>query len=166
MTNIKILDTGWLSSSRSGSQETNSNRANSGSAITVKAVTMSLASNMLISPSPIPASFADAPVNVNGFENPKISISKILDKVEASEYNLLYEIYRLSRTKGMKLLYIDGSSVNKKTMMELLGTTSTNFHGNEIDSTYPAFMGYVRSVTINDDAQGKFRLNINFTISG
>lgn len=164
---VKIIDSGWLSSSRSGNQQTTANRVNSGSAITLKIPSLSLKGKALLDKTPIPASFSDAPVNVNGYENDVVNIDLIIDKSDSSEYDDLYEIYRLKKTKGVKLLYPSVLTDTKKSLIELLGSTSTNFNGNEVGASTPCLMGYVEDVTINDSSGSKkFRVNIAFVVTG
>jgi hypothetical protein len=164
---LKIIDSGWLSSTRTGTQEVAANRANSGTAMTLKSASIGLSGKALLDNSPIPASFADSPVNNNGYENDMLNISLIIDKSDNSEYDDLVEINKLKKTKGVKLLYPSVLTDTKKSLIELLGSTTTQFNDNEVGASTPVLMGFVRNVDINDSASSsKFRVKIIFNVTG
>jgi hypothetical protein len=60
------------------------------------------------------------------------------------------------RTPGVKALYVSGTSDNRKTLVELYGGTSTNFHGNEITTGLPAILGFVQNINVNDLPNSNF----------
>jgi len=164
---LKIIDSGWLSSKRTGVQQADADRLNSGNAITLKAPSLSLRNKALLNSDAIPGSFADAPVNNNGYVNDVISIVLIVDKSTSSEYDLLADLNKMCKTKGVKLLYPSSLTDTEKSIVELLGSTSTNFNGNEVGASTPVLMGYAESVAINDDSSSsKFRVTIPFRVTG
>jgi len=164
---LKIIDSGWLSKDRVGTQETTDNRANDGGVITLKSVSLALSGKALLNRDPIPGSFADAPVNINGYGNDVYSLTVVVDKSKSAEYDDLSEINRLRKTKGVKLIYPSVLTDSKKSLIELLGSTSTNFNDNEVGVSTPVIMGYFEQTPMNDNAtSSKFKITLRFVTTG
>jgi hypothetical protein len=161
MASIKLIDTGWGSMARGGTQF--SVRANAGTAIDFSN-TVSLdfrrGSGVEVDPEPGTASTTAQRIST---ENEHFEVNLRLRKNEASEVALLKAICGehqstslrgIDQTDGVKALYIDAVGSDKKTLIEALGATSTPFHGNEVPTSMPAFFGFVKNVRAEDTADG------------
>lgn len=167
---ITILDSGYLTRDRDGTQEAVANRAgydgsSSVSAFTLKAKSIKEGGNSAnVDDNPIPSSTDYAELNQVSFENPKYTIEVILEKDDATEgyqYSQLYQLRRLTKTKGVKLIYPSGTSDTYKTIVELNGeengsTSSFQGAGKELSSSTPHLIGRILDVKINDIADKKY----------
>lgn len=167
---ITILDTGYLSTERLGTQQVTADRANGGSAMTLKAIEVTSEGGANTDNSPNPASYAMSETNFASYENDTHRFSGILDKKTSSDYLLVRQIARLKETKGIKLLYPSATTDNKKNVVELLGAKNTGvseFSGNEVGGSVPHLMGRVKSYRVRDGSDGdKFRIEFVFEETG
>ena len=174
---VKILDSGWFNSSRTGTQESVSDRAgydgtSSVSSFLLPTATLSFSFKSDLEASPSPATFSPPDVDLVAVEAPAVEISFSVPKDYAPtgfETNYFVQLVRLTMTKGLKLLYSDGSSTNKKSMLELLGakTSSGVFQGSgkELPAGTPYLVGRVSSVELVDDGKtGRFGFDMKFII--
>lgn len=158
MAHIKIVDTGYPNNQRElgsgGSIE--SSKANNGSAIDIKYadITQYTGGNS-VDASPQPGTFESVEANYIGVENRRWNVAVNLHLDDTSDHtvikHLLGEIDSstypgLDRTAGTKALYISGTSDVKKSIVELMGSTDTPFHGQEVPSELPAFIGHVKNM--------------------
>lgn len=152
MAQTRIIDTGWHNLTRSGTQAT---RVNGGTAINLPTASVqhkeeiSVESTML--PSMIPTSAQ--PI---GYAKPALGITVVLRKDNASDqiiYKQLigtYDALGIGQTPGVKLLFVSATTDVIKSHVELYGSTSLPFHGNEITAGLPAIPGYASNVNSSD----------------
>lgn len=158
MASLKLLDSGYYTSARTGTPA--STKVNSGTAVDLtNTASVRLRSGSNLEQDPQPGS--SAPVNTNfvSFENGRFDIDLQLRKDNATDQTILKHLAGvkgsatypgMAKTDGLKLLYISGVSDTKKTLVELLGQTGTNFHGNEITAGLPCFIGRVENISVTD----------------
>lgn len=172
---IKLLDTGWYSKDRTGTQASVSNRAgydgsSSVTAFTLKtrSITLTRASNQ--DDNPVPSSTTATEVNKVTSENNRYTLKLILAKDDATsgfQYSQLYQLARLDKTLGVKLLYPSDVTDDLKELIELMGEVNTSgaFQGSgkEIAAGTPYIVGRISSVSINSGENQKFfDISINF----
>lgn len=177
MASITIRDTGYLTADRNGTANSGTRSTgnstpsnfttylcNGGSAITIKCTGMRLRSGTNLADEPNPSSGDVAASHFVTFENRLIEFDFIIDVQSSTDRALLQEISLLERTSGIKVIYISDTSTTVKTLVEILGYTDSNFHGNEITSGLPAFIGRVKGTTINNISTSR-RAAISGTIT-
>ena len=175
MANIKILDTGYLSADRTGTPLAVTLRAGYDGSGTVSPFTLKVESlnkegNSLIDNSPIPNSGDQTKTIFIGFENNGYALNCIVSKDQSNtgyQYDYLYQLSKLEKTSGMKLLYVDSTTDGTKTIVERFGNKNVSgvFQGSgkELSASTPYLIGRVKKVRIGDDAKGdKYRISINF----
>lgn len=182
MTTIKILDTGYANTYRQGTPLSVSNRAgfDGGSdcnsfTLNVKNIGVNGGGN-LQSETELrnDDTFSiESPVT---FNNPVLVLNCSIAKedIPSSDYHRswLWQLFRLERTKGIKLLYLSGASdpYGFQTVIEMLGQSNVGgVYYNEVGGlTIPYLVGYVESVgNIMDTAQNShIEFMITFRLSG
>lgn len=156
---ISIIDTGYVNSSRTGSQLGTALRANSGSAITLKTSSVRGRGGANTDNSPIPSSYAQTVTNFASFENDQYTVSFVLNEKTSGDYLLVRQLIRLKETRGLKLLYVSAITDTKKGLVELAGAKNTGtsaFSGNEVGSTIPHLIGRVKDWNIDDSSDTGF----------
>lgn len=158
MAHLKIVDTGYPNNERElgsgGSIE--SSRANNGTAIDLQYADVNqYTGGNSVDASPQPGTFESVEANYVGVENRRWSIAVNLHLDNSSEQTIIKHLLGeldnstypgLDRTAGTKALYISGTSDVKKSIVELMGSTDTPFHGQEVPSGLPAFIGHVKNM--------------------
>lgn len=156
MATVKIIDTGYLTKARSGSTVT---RVNSGTAIAVDASSLSIMDKASLEAEPQVARTDAVDTNYISAENRKYRLSIRLDRGVSADRTVMKHLFGeqynssypgITRTKGLKLIYMDGSSTNKLSIIEIHGGTNTNFHGNEIGASAPAILGRFTGCTTRE----------------
>lgn len=105
MTNITILDTGYVRTDNSGSQLATSARANSGSVISLQSVSVNFDTKSNLDDSPALGTYTECEVNLASFENRKIVIQGVFKTSSATDMALVYPLHQLVQTKGYKAIY-------------------------------------------------------------
>lgn len=134
MANIVLLDTGYPNITDSGDQESTANRANSGSAINLKSVELNYSRGAGLDTGPTIARYysdyttnlAPTQVNFGSVENPKITISGVIDRTDTTDMDLIAQLDRLVTTKGIKLLYYNNTTDGYRDLTDSLGTDNSN----------------------------------------
>jgi hypothetical protein len=170
MATLNIIDTGWLNLVRSGTQAT---RANSGSAVVMPTASVNFQDEATVESSVLPG-MIDTTAQPIGYARPVLSVTVLLRGDNAADQEILKDIYGvygntsypgMHRTRGIKLLYITSTTDIRKTALELTGSTSLAFHGNEITAGLPAYPGYPYNVRMTDIPGGMIRLNFDFQVA-
>ena len=174
---VRILDSGWFKNDRTGTQESVSDRAgydgsSSVSAFLLPAATLTFSFKADLEATPSPATFSPPDVDLVAVEAPAVDISFSVPKDYAPtgfDVNYFVQLTRLTMTKGLKLLYADGSSTNKKTLLELLGAKNSagvfQGTGKELASGTNYLVGRVVSVELVDSGKsGRFGFDMKFLI--
>jgi len=171
---IKILDSGWYSRERDGSQAAVADRAgyDGTSAVTTFEIDFfSIVRNGTanVDDSPVPGLNSNAELNQVTSGNPLYVMKAILAKdLATTGFNntILYELQRLDRTVGVKLMYPSVTTDTKKSIIEVSGAANKagvfQGSGKELDASTPYLMGRVKRVTVNDDAK---RTNFEITVT-
>ena len=185
MANVKILDTGYIKNSTLGGQTQLSvaNRAGWDGASTIYSFTLNVTSLRLAGGAktenkPVVGTLDDVDTSVVSSRNRMIQVSITLTKVDQAgnyQYNELFELVRLERTKGLKLIYVDGTSDNLKTIVEFLGeenvggvfsSGSPSETNGTVSSTTPYLVGRIKNFNVSDSsAEDKYRITFDFELS-
>ena len=177
-----IYDTGYISNSIAIASQTQlgvTDRAgytgSTVSAMTLKIQNMSIRGNTNTESKPILNTYSNVETSLISTSNDIISVNMILHKTLVTsgwDVNNLYQIYRLDKTRGLKLLYIDTpASDGMKTLIEGIGAVNTNNSifstAAIVGSTIPHLIGRVKNVTINDSESGDYwRIDFQFEVCG
>jgi len=172
---ITILDSGYLTRDREGSQKAVADRAGYDGSSAVTAFTLKVSSinevtGTGIDDNPVPGSTGNAEINFVTTENPKYTLSLLIDKSDATsgfDKSQLYQLRRLAQTDGVKLIYPSATTDTYKSIVELNGAANTSgvFQGSgkELPASTPYLVGRIISVTVTDTAnQQYFNINIKF----
>jgi hypothetical protein len=115
---------------------------------------------------PSPGTYESAELNMTSFENAKYTFTcQVKYDVYTSstnyDYSWLYQLVRLERTKGLKLIYPSNTSDTVKTPVELMGAYNSvngvfQGSGKPLAAGYPYISGRVSRVNSLDfDAKSK-----------
>lgn len=173
---LTILDSGYLTRDRSGSQETAANRAGfdgstSVTAFTLLATSIKESSSLNINNNPTPGNLNYSEIDIGTVENPKYVMSCKLAKNDSTsgfQYSQLYQLRRLVRTNGVKLLYPSVSTDTRKEIVELNGAynaANSPFQGSgkELTASTPHLIGRITDLSITDNAGDEyFTINMTF----
>jgi len=173
---ITLLDTGYLTRDREGTPEADADRAGYDGSSTVTGFVLKGASikeslDANLDTNSIPGSTSFAELNKVSFENPKYVIKCILAKDDGTtgfEYSQLYQLRRLIKTDGVKILYPSSVTDTYKTIIELNGAyngANGEFQGSgkEVSAGTPYIVGRVKDIGISDDSNKKyFEIQITF----
>jgi hypothetical protein len=168
MAHICLKDTGYLNLQRTGSTVNRMNGGDEMDLTNTARVRLRWGANLESAPEPGTGAFVSTqPVS---FENRIFEVDMVLLKTSSTDQELLRDLCGISGsntypgaigTTGVKLLYVNGTSDTKKTIIELLGATGTSFHSanpasnsGTIDTTYPAILGFIENITVEDSADG------------
>ena len=187
MANIKILDTGYVSTSSPLSGQTQLSDANragyTGSAVssfTLDTPDVSMNEQTSTENKPRIGTLTDSDTGLASVSNRVIKVSCILAKTETTtswSTSKEYQFLRLSRTAGLKLLYLSGVSDTMKTIVEILGAINkagTFSHASPTDdngtiaTTLPYLVGRVKNMSVTDGAKDKtyWKISFDFEVSG
>ena len=166
MSNITILDTGYLNITNTGTAETAATgRANSGNAIELKAVEMSLSRGAGIDDTPILSDYFDTSspqtgpiLNFASVEAMNITITGILDRRTSTDMDLIPHLDRLITTKGIKLLYYNSTTDGYRDITDSLGINDTQ----HLSNTTPHLHVRFKSFTIRHTSDKSF---LRFTLT-
>jgi len=133
MANLEILDTGYVSTTNTGTRLATTAMANSGNAITLKAVDFKPSSAQSVDTSPSIGIYGAGDAvdsegiggNVATIEPVKFTLSGMLDLTDAADQALVLPLMTLARTKGYKVLYYDSSGDNKEQQLVYQLATDT-----------------------------------------
>jgi hypothetical protein len=118
MAKISILDTGYVKPTNEGTRLVSANMSNAGAAIALKAVVFKPTSMQKVDDTPSLGvygignqidSFGSAG-NLASVENPKFTLSGVLDLTETADQDLVMPLFTLALTKGYKVLYYDSAT--------------------------------------------------------
>jgi hypothetical protein len=188
MTKIKILDSGYLSATTaltSQTQITATNRAgytgSTVSAFSLDTANLSLNGSVGIEDKPIINTLVESQTSLISVTNRRIPINVIVRKTmvaDGFQYTKLYQLARLERTHGLKILYLDSAADGAiPTIIEVFGApnigqspfasaTASDATGT-VGLTIPYLVGRVRDVSISDDASGNYwRVSFTFELTG
>lgn len=166
--NIKILDSGWYSTSRTGTQEVVANRAgyDGTSAVTafdLKVTKIILSKSAHVDDNVVPGSSSYTELNFVTFDNPKYSLDCIVAKDDATAgfgESMIYQLNRLDQTKGVKLLYPSAVTDTYKSLVEEMGAANKagvfQGSGKELAASTPYLQGRILSINITDTADKKY----------
>ena len=185
MSNLKILDTGYVSNITRASQTqlSDADRAGyTGSAVAafdIKNTATPLSGDANLEQKPIINTLTENSSSLVSVSNRSIKVSFLLAKtIVTSGFNVnnVIELSRLERTLGMKILYPSATGDALPTIVEAFG--QANLAGNfsegsptddkgTVATTTPYLLGRVKGFTITDTAEGKFwTVGFTFVISG
>ncbi len=172
---IKILDSGWYSRDRIGTQADAADRAgydgsSSVSTFTLKVKSIKQQSGANIETNPIPGSTSLTELNYVSSENPVYTLKCIVSKDDATagfDNSMMYELLRLESTAGIKLMYPSDTSDDKKTIVELVGAANTSgvFQGSgkELTAGTPYLEGRFKKIAVADTANTpNFEISLTF----
>lgn len=173
MASLAIIDTGWASILRTGSQV--SVISNSGSAIDLtQTQRLSFTRGAGIEVDPEPGTSSTTAQRISS-ENEIFSIEIALRKTETADRATALALLGrhqsstnpgIDRTDGIKALYVTGVTDERKTIIETIGATGTLFHGNEVPSASPAVFGFVKNIRAADSPDGSmWRISFEFVTS-
>jgi len=122
MAKLNILDTGYVSTTNTGTRLGATLMANSGTAIELKAVDFKPSTSQVVDDTPsIGVYGAGNAIDSEGIEgnvatiNPiTFTLSGMLDLTNATDQLLVLPLMTLARTKGYKVLFYDSSADNKE----------------------------------------------------
>lgn len=186
MTNCVVLDTGYVGSGALNTQTqlAVANRAgyngSSGvNAFTLKVNQLSLNAKVSTESKPIANTLTTTPTTIVSSENPTFRVSAIMQKTLTTSgwsTNDLYQLSRLDKTRGLKLLYVDAVGGPIPTIIEGLGAINaggnfsagtTNTTVGKIANTLPYLLGRVKDLSIDDNPSGdKWRISFEFEVAG
>jgi len=165
MADIKIIDLGWLSKDRTGTQATN--MVNSGTAIIVDNGKVSLKRAISNDSANTPGSLSYYNTNVGSAGATKYNVELSLHNNTAADQLKLKHLsgidnsstyFGIDRTAGVKAIFISDVTQSYKSLVELLGDSNTSFHESsegaadaEIGFELPALLVYVQKVTVTAD---------------
>jgi len=116
-----------------------------------------------IDDSPVPSSSSFTELNQVTAENPSYVIKLILAKDDATanfNNSMFYQLMRLDKTDGIKLVYPSDETDTDKSVVELMGAanTSGNFQGasKELSAGTPYLQGRFKKITVDDNAKKKY----------
>lgn len=183
---LKILDTGYIDNSSLGvqTQLSDANRAGyTGSAVSsitlkIRGITHATKSNT--ESKPIINTTTDSDASLVSTVNTILKITGILARTSTTSgwsTNKEYQISRIGRTRGLKLLYPTGVTDVDKTIVEVLGEVNINGSfadasptddAGTVSTTTPYLVGHVKNITFNDTAASKkwWTVTIDFEVSG
>jgi len=183
---IILLDTGYVSTESeltSQTQLSTANRAgNSGTSsvteFTLKTSSISLGGKTNTENKPAINTFTEVSTTATGIANRVMSVSAILKKeIITSGYNTnnVIELLRMSRTKGLKLLYVDSTTNTQKTIIEAYGALNTDglfsnalpdSTAGTVSETTPYIVGRVKDMNISDTSDGNYwRVSFKFELT-
>jgi len=172
---LKIYDTGYYTKDNLSNRESFANMAGTTGSVNayiilnVKSITRNAGSN--VDDTPNVGNYTTTDLNYTSFANATYDIECFVDKIDPNllgyDYNELYQIMRLEKTKGIKVLYVDSTSNDRKTIVELLGAKNAvdgAFLGTVLPAGTPYISGRVLKVSgLKDDAKtSKFTFKITF----
>lgn len=185
MSQLKILDTGFISNETRASQTqlSDANRAGyTGSAVAAISLinaSLNLSGTVNIEQKPIINSLTDNSSSLVSVTPRIIAVAFILARdIVTSGFNVnnVLEILRLDRTSGLKLLYPDSTGDTLPTIVEAMG--QVNLAGNFSDgsptddngtvaTTTPYLLGRVKNLRITDSPGNNsfWRINFDFQIT-
>lgn len=179
MAKIIITDTGWLTSDRTGTQNSGTSIVSlsnyrckgrtsesdatiiTGGMIILNCNEINLVGGTQMADEPNPSSGDSTAVHFNTFENELYEIPFLIDVTDTTEKALLKEIRALHKTSGVKLIYASDVATTIKTLPELLGRTDTRFHGHEVISGLPAFVCRAKGIRIRNKSDSR-----KYSVSG
>ena len=172
-----MIDTGFLTSSREGTNPKSGNNkddleeyiCNAGNPITLICGNFSLRGGTNLSDEPNPSSNAPAETSFNTFDNDVYEVPFLIDVTDSAERALLKEINLLRYTLGVKLLYSSDTSTTIKMLPEILGKTNTAFNTSRINGVdlagIPLFICRVIGIQIdNTSASRRYAVTGKLTI--
>jgi hypothetical protein len=186
MASIKILDTGYISATTvlgSQTQLTAANRAGyTGStvqAFTLKTTSLDLGGGVNLEDKPIINKLTDSNVSLISVNNYVITVSCIYNKnsTDGFQYNELYQLSRLERTHGVKLLYPSSTDTILLTLVALIGepnmgaspfsSASPSDANGTVSSTTPYLKGKIKNFRATDSSDSnQMRLSFDFEVTG
>lgn len=158
MATLKLIDTGFCRKNATGAT---TSQMNSGTAIDLtKTAELKLTKDFNYSATPEPGNINNNPVDTNfvSANNEEYTLRISLTKSSATDQELIKHLVGvkgsstypgIQHTKGVKALYISGTADTRKTLVELIGNPSTDFHPSVIPEGLPALLvgGVKLSVT-------------------
>jgi hypothetical protein len=181
--NIKLLDTGYVGSTRSGATQLGVTERAGYTGSTVVAfslkVTLDLSSQVKVENKPVVDNFSEVKTTLVSSENRVIRVGTVLNKIIVTsgyDKNNLYQLSRMDRTKGLKLMYVDSTSDTYKTIVEALGAANTggvfgdvspSEANGTVSTSTPYLLGRVKNLHIKDDEQSNFfKIDFDFELCG
>ena len=108
MATITIIDSGFVSASETGTQETLI--SNNGSAITLKSVNLSYQTGQQIDNTPVAGTEKNTTLNPVSSTNPILTIQGTLNRTDSADMAKIILFDTLRRSKGIKLLYYNSTA--------------------------------------------------------
>lgn len=161
MSDITILDTGFIKSDSSGTKA--SVLANSGSAITLKSVTVTYNRKANVDTTPIINANTGPVAGFGTVETGKIVIQGALDSNITADMDLMDDINDLLTTFGIKLLYYSSASDGYRDITDSLGAVNKDdiHKTNDFGSTAtPHLHVRVTSFQISQTAKSQLRYTL------
>ena len=181
---LELLDTGYVSNETRGGQTqlSDANRAGyTGSAVTsftLNTKNLTMTGDVKIENKPLLNVLTDTATSLISTTNRIVKVDIHLDKtIITSGYstNMLYQLMRMERTKGLKLLYPSLTTDTRKNIIEAMG--GINIGGNfsdgsptddngTVSSTTPYLLGRVKKLNLKDKpSSSKWTISFDFEIS-
>lgn len=170
MAKIQLIDTGYVDKARQTTARTQTvgsttynATVNSGTAIDLETAKLTYTVKSNVDNTSEPGVIAKGAIDANlvSSDSAEYSLSLTLTSTNATHQTLLKHLVGvhddasypgICRTEGIKALVISGTSDTKKTLVELTGSTSTEFHDNEITAGLPAILVYPNTLKVDDGA--------------
>ena len=162
MARLQIIDTGYVDKGRTTTVDT---QVNSGTALDfTETAQLRYTNKANIDVTPEPSVYGKGSIDANfiSVEQGQYDLTLTLLTNNTAHQTLLKHIVGvfdnatypgLLHTEGVKALVISGTSDSKKTLVELIGSTGTEFHDNEITAGLPAILVHVESIRVENASQ-------------
>lgn len=175
MAYISIVDTGYVKTDNSGTRLSTSLRVNSGSMVTFKVTDINYQRKANIDANPNIGTYADADVNVNGFDNAGITIRGKINILDDTERTFPQFLVKFVKTLGYKALFYDATDgtlekPERQIIYQIANVDGATFTAGEktafgiANSSVKHLCCFFSNVQINQS--GKDQNFIEFTLEG
>jgi hypothetical protein len=154
MASISIIDTGYISTSATGTQAPVI--VNSGTALVLKNTTVSYDGGSNTDESPVVGSATEPAVGYGSVNAPKISLSIVLDKSNTTDMSYVALLDQLRKTYGIKLLYYNSTTDGYRDITDTLGDVNKddvhkagNFSGTATPHLHVRFTSFQITETVS-----------------
>ena len=189
ITNVKILDTGYVGTGIRGEQiqlavadRAGYDGSSDVVSFTLKPSNITIGAQVKVEGKPIIDTLTDVSTTLVSTQNRVLQVSAIIQKsITTSGYDVndVHQFFRLDRTRGLKLLYVDATGDTKKTIIEALGAVNTDNKdlfasetpsetNGTVSTTTPYLVGRVKDLSLTDSSVNTkyWSVRFNFEISG
>ncbi len=176
---LRLYDTGYHSGEYANSatyRESLANRAGYNGSDSVTYITLNVThisrnAGNSVEQEPTPANYVQPETNFVSYEGAKYTLNCYLKKNDSTagyQYNLLTQILRMERTKGIKLIYPSTVTDDHKSIIEVIGAynAANGVHqgsGKSLPASTPYIAGRCKITNLKDDSKSKiWTFNMEF----